>query len=157
MDVRLAYDRELVAEIARRYLTADLVALWRRLLRSTAAVRQAVPGVQAAEVLSGPPSLPDDTDWPSRPSRPGPPPIGRLPAAIAGLNVYPTAPQSISFQMYPHVIALAQGRDNRHQLSPTRQSGTSHAHRMVHGCDAARDHGSKGGKTADQDQKRETY
>ncbi len=65
MDIRLVPDRELFAEIARRYLAADLAALWRRLLRSAAAVRQAAPGVQAAGVLSGTPSLPDDTDWPS--------------------------------------------------------------------------------------------
>lgn len=57
-------DRELVAEIAGRYLSADVAARWLRLLRPAAALRLAGPGAQVAAVLGGQPRLPDSAEWP---------------------------------------------------------------------------------------------
>jgi len=57
-------DRELVGEIADRYLPEDVAARWARLLRPAAALRHAGPGARVAAVLGGEPGLPDWVEWP---------------------------------------------------------------------------------------------
>ena len=57
-------DRELVAEIAGRFLPADIAARWLRLLRPAAALRYARPGAPVAAVLGGQPRLPESAEWP---------------------------------------------------------------------------------------------
>ncbi|HEV2371651.1 MAG TPA: YwqG family protein [Streptosporangiaceae bacterium] len=57
-------DRELVAEIARRHLPADVADRWLQLLRPAAALRHAAPGDRTAGVLGGNPALPDSAEWP---------------------------------------------------------------------------------------------
>ena len=57
-------DRELVGEIACRYLPGDVAARWLRLLRPAAALRKASPGARVAAVLGGEPGLPDWAEWP---------------------------------------------------------------------------------------------
>ena len=54
------------------------------------------------------------------------------------------------------VVALGQRRDDGHRLIPLGRSGrAAHAHRMMHGCGDRNPSRVKGGKTGDQDQKRE--
>jgi Domain of unknown function (DUF1963) len=57
-------DRELVGEIAGRYLPDDVAARWLRLLRPAAALRHADPDDQVAAVLGGEPGLPGWAEWP---------------------------------------------------------------------------------------------
>jgi uncharacterized protein YwqG len=57
-------DRELVAEIAGRFLPDDIAARWLRLLRPAAALRYARPGALVAAVLGGQPRLPESAEWP---------------------------------------------------------------------------------------------
>jgi uncharacterized protein DUF1963 len=63
-DDEVASDRELVGEIAGRYLPDDVAARWLRLLRPAAALRHAGPGARVAAVLGGEPGLPDRARWP---------------------------------------------------------------------------------------------
>jgi hypothetical protein len=58
-------DRELVAEIAGRYLPAEVAARWLGLLRPAAALRYAGPGDRTAAVLGGRPWLPGAAEWPA--------------------------------------------------------------------------------------------
>jgi hypothetical protein len=58
-------DRELVVEIACRYLPSEVAARWLRLLRPAAALRCAGPGASVAAVLGGQPRLPAATEWPA--------------------------------------------------------------------------------------------
>jgi hypothetical protein len=58
-------DRELVREIAGRYLADDVAARWLRLLRPAAALRHAGAGARVAAVLGGEPGLPDRAEWPT--------------------------------------------------------------------------------------------
>lgn len=60
----MASDRELVGEIADRYLPDDVAARWLRLLRPAAVLRHAGPGARVAAVLGGEPGLPDWAEWP---------------------------------------------------------------------------------------------
>jgi hypothetical protein len=90
-----------------------------------------------------------------------PPVAGRLPAALAGLEVVPGRVLGrAAVHLLPdvvEVIALAQGRHHRHRLIPRqaeRSSPRSSCGAWVWSCDRSY---TKGGKTADQDQKRETY
>ena len=74
-----------------------------------------------------------------------PPPAGWLSPAFAGLDVIPGRILGrAAVHLLPDVvkvIALAQGRDNRHRLIPRQPDGrTSHDHQMVHGCGATKDH-----------------
>jgi hypothetical protein len=64
-DDEVASDRELVGEIAGRYLPDDVAARWLRLLRPAAALRRTGPGARVAAVLGGEPGLPDRAQWPS--------------------------------------------------------------------------------------------
>jgi hypothetical protein len=64
-DDRVVADRELVAEIAGRYLPAGVAARWLRLLRPAAALRYAGPGARVAAVLGGLPWLPGSVEWPA--------------------------------------------------------------------------------------------
>jgi hypothetical protein len=57
-------DRELVAEIAGRFLPADIATQWLRLLRPAVALRYARPGAPVAAVLGGQPRLPESAEWP---------------------------------------------------------------------------------------------
>lgn len=57
-------DRELVGEIAGRYLPDDVAARWLRLLRPAAALRRTRPGARVAAVLGGEPALPGSAQWP---------------------------------------------------------------------------------------------
>lgn len=57
-------DRDLVGEIAARYLPGDVAARWLGLLRPAVALRHAGPGARVVAVLGGQPSLPDGLAWP---------------------------------------------------------------------------------------------
>jgi hypothetical protein len=61
----VAADREMVGEIAGRYLPGDVAARWLRLLRPAAALRRAGAGDRVAAILGGTPSLPDGAEWPA--------------------------------------------------------------------------------------------
>jgi uncharacterized protein DUF1963 len=64
MVTHVTADRELVAEIAGRYLPDDVAARWLRLLRPAAALRHAGSGAWVAAVLGGEPDMPDWAEWP---------------------------------------------------------------------------------------------
>jgi hypothetical protein len=68
-----------------------------------------------------------------------------VPAVLAGLDVVTgRILRGTAVNLLPDVIqvvALAQGRDNRHRLTPASRSGADHDRQVVHGCEGRNEHG----------------